>query len=206
MWRPESLRVENMMSHADTLYEFKNGVATMIYGKNCDDDAQESNGSGKSVLLEGVAVALVGTCLRDVRLSDLVMDGEASFTTTLEMYNAESEVGMKIVRKVPKKGSSKLDVFINGVDQTDNISSVKEGEKFIIKQLDISKDDLLNYFLISKEKYVSFFAFGDAKKKEVIGRFSNSEIINPVFENTKNQILEIERELEDLARSAAKVN
>ena len=201
MWIPKSLKVTRFMSHTETKYSFKQGVATMIYGQNRDDDAQESNGSGKSVLIESISMALLGNPLRDVRASELVMDGQKDLEVEITLHNSLFDREMRIWRKVPIKGTSKLAVFINNEPQSDNIPSVRDGDKFILEQLDISKDDLLNYFVISKEKYTSFFAFGDAKKKEVIARFSNANIIDPVFDRVKSCVRDVDVDLVALDRT-----
>lgn len=198
MWTPIQLAVKTFMSHFDTQYEFKQGVATMIYGKNEDDDAQESNGSGKSVLIEGVAMSLLGTPLRDVRPVDLIMDREDSLEIRSTWTNTRTNDTMEIWRKVPVKGSSKLVIKYNNEDQSDTFPSVNEGNKFILDKLDISKEDLLNYFIISKEKYTSFFAFGDVKKKEVVARFSNANIIDPVFDAVKASVKKHDDDLRGL--------
>lgn len=206
MWTPIQLAVTTFMSHLDTRYEFRQGVATMIYGRNEDDDAQESNGSGKSVLIEGVAMSLLGTPLRDVRAADLVMDGESALEITSTWKNTRSDDVMEIWRKVPLKGSSKLAIKYNGEDQSDAFPSVAEGNKFILDKLDITKEDLLNYFIISKEKYTSFFAFGDAKKKEVVARFSNANIIDPVFDAVKASVKQFDDDLRQLSNKEISIS
>jgi hypothetical protein len=209
MWIPKSLKVTRFMSHSETLYHFNQGVATMIYGENKDDEAQESNGSGKSVLIEGISMSFIGSPLRDVRPVELIMDGEDSLEVESTWFNVKLNREMKIWRSVPIKGSSKVCVYINGENQKDNIPTVRDADEFILDQLDITKEDLLNYFIISKEKYVSFFAFGDTKKKEVVARFSNANIVDPVFEAVKLDVLKFDNQLRlqnaDFIRSSTKI-
>ena len=46
----------------------------------------------------------------------------------------------------------------------------------------------MNYYLIDKMRFQSFFSGGDAAKKQVIGRFSNIELLDPAFAQMKQNI------------------
>ena len=185
MWKPKKIVFKDFLSHAHSEYEFVSGVATMIYGVNSDDEAQESNGSGKSVMIEAMAFGLTGDSLRGVRAVELIKDGSSMFEVEIELYNSRFKRNMIINRKQPAKGSSKVKVIIDGKDQKDKIPTVRVADEFIADQLDIIKEDLFNYFIISKDKYESFFAFGDVKKKQVVARFSNAVILDPAVERVQ---------------------
>ena len=77
MWKAKELRLVNFISHSESKWIIVNGVATMVYGINLYDDGQESNGSGKSALLEGFCVALLGESLRKFSLE--VWPSETNF-------------------------------------------------------------------------------------------------------------------------------
>jgi len=203
MWLPKTLILQNFISHLNTTFTFESGKAVMIQGINLDDDCQESNGSGKSGIIEGTCFVLTGESFRKVKAVDLIMNDCATADTAIIMYNTISKQTMLISRTLDRKSGSTVLIEIDGVQKV--LSSVNAYDKFILDELDISKDDLMNYFIVSKEKYQSFLLAGDVKKKEIIARFSNSNLIDGIeklvdtdvqdfvnkatqFENTKSRI------------------
>lgn len=195
MWIPKNLIVKNLMSHVESKYEFQQGTVTLFIGNNLDDPGQKSNGSGKSVLTEALSYIYTGSGLKKVVDSDLVRDGEKSAFIEHILYNTRTKQELKIQREIFIKGSSTLKIFINGEDQKDKFPTVPEGNKFLLELIGISRKDLLSYYIISKEKYVSFYSSGDAEKKEAISRFSKADlvdgvdlVIKPVLDGYDNKI------------------
>lgn len=178
MWLPKNLILKNFISHLDSSFEFKAGKAIMIQGINSDDDSQESNGSGKSAIIEGTIFSLTGDSFRKVRAVDLIMNDEQTASTEITLENSISKQLMVISRELDRKKGSVVTVTLNGEQKV--LPSVNDYNKFVLEALDISKEDLMNYFVVSKEKYQSFLLAGDTKKKEIIARFSNSNMIDGI--------------------------
>ncbi len=182
MYHPEKLRLTNFMSHKNSEFTFTKGVATMVYGENISDEETESNGAGKSAILEGISVALMNAALRKASTKDLVMDGEKESIQELVLYNPILDIELVIKRTIfSNTKSGKLEIKVNGEDPNIDITNVDDGNKFILSTIGIGRDDLLNYFLISKEKYQPFLNISDTKKKAIIARFSQATLIDPVF-------------------------
>lgn len=180
MWIPKSILFKNLMSHVETEYNFQQNVVTLFQGINNDDDEQESNGSGKSVLIEAVAYALLGSGLKKTVDADLIRNNENTAYIQLKLNNSRTNQLLVIEREINRKSTSKLDIWLNGVDQKDKFATVPDGNKLIIDLIGISRKDLLNYYIISKEKYISFYSSSDTDKKDVISRFSKSDIIDGI--------------------------
>lgn len=67
-----SIKLENFLSHKDTEIKFtSNKDLVLIEGKN-SDGRYDSNGSGKSSILEGLVYVLSGNTLRGVGVADVV--------------------------------------------------------------------------------------------------------------------------------------
>lgn len=176
------------MSHEDSTLDFQQG-ATMIYGLNLTDEGQVSNGSGKSAILEGIALCLTGNTLRKVSAKDLVRSGEKTAIVDLVLENEKTDRLLRVRRIIHSNTkSAELMIKINEENPTDLVVNaedkvdVRDGNAWIIRELDISKDDLLNFFIVSKEKYSSFLTSGDTDKKKIIDRFSQSNLVDPVFD------------------------
>jgi len=194
----ESIQIVNFMSHVDTTVRLQNGVATMICGENKSDEGQESNGSGKSAILEGIAVALLGEPLRDVSMKELVRNEEGETHILANIPNSFDNSVFTIQRKIySNTKSSELILLING-EPIETMTSVNHGNKMILERLGISKEDLLNYFIISKDNYTSFFNMTDGFKKKTISRFANSDLIDPAFDLVKADISEVESKITEI--------
>ncbi len=189
MWRPEILRLVNFMSHKESEFKFQNGVATMISGTNYCDKGTISNGSGKSAILEGICVSLINSSLRKNSAKELVRDGEVESTQYISLYNSILKRRLEITRTIfSNTKSGTLQILVNEEEPDIDLTNVDDGNKFILNELGVTREDLLNYFLISKERYESFLSISDTKKKVVISRFSQASLIDPGFEKLDEEI------------------
>jgi len=205
MYTPKRLWLRNVMSHKDSEFVFENGKAVMVQGINLSDDGQLSNGSGKSAILEGISIAIRGNTLRDISAKDLVRDGQKSCIVEMELLNSIDQKTLKIRRTIfSNTKSAELMITVDGeipkqlsVNSEEKVD-VREGNDWIIYTIGVSKEDLLNYFLISKEKYTAFLNMSDGPKKEVIGRFSKSNLLDPVYGVISEKVSKVEKQIRDL--------
>lgn len=65
MWKLKTIEAENLCAFRSLSYMLRQGVTTLIFGDNRDNDSQQSNGAGKSALLECIAVGITGSPLRN---------------------------------------------------------------------------------------------------------------------------------------------
>lgn len=197
MWIPKGIEIKNLMTHIDTTYEFQQNIVTLFQGLNLDDDEQESNGAGKSVLIEAVSYAILGSGLKKTVDADLIRNGEKSAYIRFELENSRNNSLLVIEREINLRTTSKLNIWLNGIDQKDKFATVPDGNKLILDLIGISRKDLLNYYIISKEKYISFYSSSDNDKKEVIARFSKSDSIDGIDKLIKAKLDEFDVELKE---------
>lgn len=180
MWIPKYVRCVNLFSHVDTTFVFIAGKMVMLLGVNKDDKGSNSNGSGKSGVIEAVTLAVTGDVYRGVGKDDFISYGEPYTIVEFELENLLLNKIMYIKRKIfANTKASTLDLLINGEKlktiptATSGGVDVKLGNKEIFTLLGISKDDFLNYYVIGQGNNNSFFTSNDTKQKEIISRFSN---------------------------------
>lgn len=173
----------------------------VVRGNNLDNDGQLSNGSGKTSLVDIIAVVLLGYSLTGRNAKDCVSwDSEAGFfTVELNMENLEHKMTCSIQRKVySNTKSGELVILVNDEVPTsiprkkgvENGVDVKAGDAYILESiLDLNSLDLLNYYLISGKYYQPFLKVNTDKKLEVIHRFSKAEIVDKAIKK-----LEVEQE------------
>ena len=63
MWKLTTIEAENLCAFRRLSYTLQQGVTTLIFGDNRDNDSQQSNGAGKSALLECIAIGITGLSL-----------------------------------------------------------------------------------------------------------------------------------------------
>jgi exonuclease SbcC len=196
MWYPVSLKIVNIFSHEKTYFEFHNNSTTIINGVNNTDDGVRSNGSGKTSILDCISIGIVGEPLRDISKKEIVRNGEKSGEITFVLKNNVLGKELKILREINSTKSSNALIWENGVpnDKLKDLE-VKETNKYILSLLGIAYEDLVNYFLISKDSYQSFFLNGDVAKKEIINRFSKANMIDPVDPLIKTDIEDLDSKI-----------
>jgi len=223
MWIPIEMQLCNFISHRETLYKFKYNQLTLIQGINLDDSddtGDESNGSGKTSILEGSYFILTGDSFRGSSLGfkdiDLITNGENNSKNYIIFINNFLKKKIKIIRNIDKKRGVELLIYYIDIDkdfeneENEKFESINSGNKFIIEILGVEKEDLANYYIISKDRFNSFYNNSDNKKKETIARFSGSDIINGVDKLIEKDILllnELEQRLNiDIEKTNNSIN
>ncbi|WP_373168101.1 AAA family ATPase [Bacteroides cellulosilyticus] len=183
MWKLSEITAENICSFNNLHYVLNQGVTTLVFGNNMDNDSQGSNGSGKSALIECIATGITGSPLRKVKNEEIINDSADECMIRLEFFNDTSDEVFVILRRILRKGGSMVECLIKREGKlitTDE--AVRPGvdayNKYILEKLGITKDELYNNFLLSRHKYQDFLSSSDKDKKEIINRFSNASLVD----------------------------
>lgn len=199
MWTPKYIHIKNLFGHVDTKYEFKQGVCTVIFGENRDDDDSDNNGAGKSTIFEGIAIALTGKSLRDIDKEVFINRHSESCEVEFYLENATLNRTLGVIRKFFRGSkSTKVEVYEDG-EQNTQLISVNEANARVIDLIGVTRDDLLRYFIISQDNRYQFFTAGDSEKKEVLNRITNADMINPILEKLSNDKKRLSADSNDIS-------
>lgn len=204
MWKLKSIEAENLCAFRSLAYTLQQGVTTLIFGNNKDNDSQQSNGAGKSALLECIAVGLTGSPLRKIRTEEIINDAAEQCRITLHLANDASNEELIIARSIPRKGASTVacKLYRGGKLVTTDEAvqhSVDAYNKYILEKLGITREELLNNFILSKYRYEDFLSSSDKEKKEIINRFSNGILVDEA-------IARVEEDIEPLSSEQQKID
>lgn len=210
MWRLKSVTARNLMSFRELEYTLQQGVTTLIFGNNQDNDSQKSNGSGKSALIEAIAIGIIGSPMRKVKLDEVINDTCEDGSVSLVFDNDSSTEVFYIDRDFFRKGSSAVSTRIERDGQmvtTDEAvkSSVDEYNKYILEKLGVSKDEVFNNFILSESKYKDFLSLSDNDKKDIINTFSNGISVDIAIQKLQEDREPVLRELSEAELILAKL-
>lgn len=201
MWTLKKIHAEGLCAFHTLDWELPQGITTLIFGDNLDNDSQRSNGSGKSALIEAIAIGLIGDPLRKATINDIINDGMDKTIVSLEMHNAAENLTMVIDRKFNRKSPQSVEVTVNGEKIAQ--PSVGDYNKYILDTIGLSREDLVSSFVLSENKYISFLSSRDTAKKELINRFSNGIMVDEAIAAVEEDIAPVKQ---SLAEAESKVS
>jgi len=209
MYKPSHLKIKNIISHTNSEYAFKNGKAIIIVGVNHDNPNQAGNGSGKSALIESLALAVAGTSIRDVKVKELInrqaKDGEVEFS----LYNTITKKNLIIWRKFytnTKSAECRVWVGKRIDDDEVRLSDINTYNRFIFDEIGISKEDFFNFYLLVEDNYSPFLRATDLKKKETMNRFSGAESIDQLIPLVKEDCKSLQPDIDEKQEAVNKID
>lgn len=202
MWKLNKIAARNLCAFRELSYVLHQGVTTLIFGDNQDNESQRSNGSGKSALLECIAIGVTGSPLRKIKNEEIINDTADECYVMLEFSNTSCNEVFTVEREIYRKGASQVHCSIERdgkpIDTDEAVQhSVDAYGKYILEKLGITRDELFNNFVLSKHKYEDFLSCSDKEKKEIINRFSNGIVVDEAIEKVSEDIAPIETRLRD---------
>lgn len=200
MWKLNRIEARNLCAFREIDYTLTQGVTTLIFGDNRDNESQRSNGSGKSALLECIAIGITGSPLRKIKNEEIINDAADECFVRLEFFNSSCNEVFIIERELYRKGASVVRCSIERdgklVDTDEAVQhSVDAYTKYILEKLGVTRDELFNNFVLSKHRYEDFLSCSDKEKKEIINRFSNGIVVDEAIERVCRDMEPIADEL-----------
>lgn len=185
MWYLQKIKATNICAFEELEYKLEQGKTTLVFGNNMDDNSQNSNGSGKSALIEAIAIALTGETLRKVNIDEIINDAHDTASVIAWLENDFEPMVMKVERTFSRKKGQEIviatDSPVYGKEKIVK-ATVNDYNKYVLDMLGISKDDVFSNYILTARKYRSFLSSSDRDKKEIINRFSNGVIVDESIE------------------------
>lgn len=206
MWKLISIHAKNLCAFKELDYQLHQDCTTLIFGNNMDNDSQGSNGSGKSAMLEAIAIGLTGEPLRKIKMEEIINDVENEAEVSVMLRNQEGQM-MTINRRLSRKNPQDIQITIQSDTDIEEIkqATVADYNKYVLEAIGLTKDDLYANFILSKNKYTSFLSSSDREKKEIINRFSNGNLVDESIAALQDDIVPIEQELSEATTTVAVV-
>lgn len=203
MWRLNKIEARNLCTFRQVEYTLSQGVTTLVFGDNRDNDSQRSNGSGKSALIEAIALILTGSPLRKVRSEEIINDGADECCLCGVLINTATGEELAVERTLSRKGPSTVVLTLGGKPVAQ--PGVDAANRFLLEKLGISKEEVYNNFILSKYKYQEFLGASDSQKKEIINRFSNGTLVDQAIDRVAEDVAPVEKEASEKELQLANV-
>jgi len=213
--RFESVEIQNFMSIKKEKFNLDKRGLVLIQGINKDDDNFESNGAGKSVLIESIVYALFGKTIRGLKADEVVNNKEKK--NCFVKLTIEDNGVSYIVERYRKHKTKNNDVIIykDGIDITPVGEKVKELIQEIIQMDYLTFTSSILYTARSftftsttdkemKSAFDTMLGFDLWNKCQEIAKFHRNKIdteLNKALyrqENIESTIKNLESELEIL--------
>lgn len=201
MWRLINISAKNICAFHDLSYQPNQGCTTLIFGNNLDNDTQGSNGSGKSALIEAIAIGLTGDSLRKVKADEIINDNAEEAEITLQLSNPEIGSTLTIQRNFSRSNPQSIVLTLNGEEVIE--ATVLDYDRRILDILGLTKDDIFSNYILSKHKYKSFLNASDREKKELINRFSNGDMVDESLDFLHQDMDGVQEELREAEKVVA---
>ncbi|MDR2913407.1 MAG: SMC family ATPase [Tannerella sp.] len=197
MWKLTGIYAQNICAFRELHYELQQGVTTLIFGDNRDNESQRSNGSGKSALIECIAIGITGSPLRKIKNEEIINDNSDECLIELQFKSDCNNETLTIERKMFRKAASEVICTILRDKESNEIAqpSVDACNKYILEKLGISRDELFNNFILSRYRYRDFLSSSDKDKKDIINRFSNGILVDRAIERIREDMQPVEETL-----------
>ena len=204
MWQLTKLEATNICVFEHLEYRPIQNQATLVFGNNLDNDSQNSNGSGKSALIEALAIGILGEPLRKVNADEIINDRFDEAIVSMTLYDDMAEMNMIVNRKLSRKAPQDIQITLG--DEDIKQSSVADYNRYVLEQIGLSKDDILHNFILTARKYQSFLSSSDKDKKEIINRFSNGIMVDESIEALHADMEPIQQSLQEAESEVARCN
>ena len=198
MWKITYISCSDFISFREAKLDIPQNVCSLIYGLNNDNVQQRNNGTGKSSIIEAIAFALTGEPLRAVdKVEEIINDHSDTANVYIELENDFDNTLLSISRTINRKSSQAIECHKYQLveDVRDEIekdktsqSTVLDYNRYILEEIGLTKDDIYSNFILSNNKYKSFFDASDKTKKAMINRFSGADVIDNAIERLKQDM------------------
>jgi len=180
----------------DAHFDFSESGLTMIEGEMLDLPECDSNGAGKSMLVEGLTWALFGKCLRrDFKHNDVVHNESSYAEVTVPILGYEGDTWVTRYRGHPDFGNQ-VHLYVGGEDVTRGRDTMTDDA--IVEIIGMDFDTFVNSVAFgARDDVKSFFAAGDAGRKAILERLLGLEQYALAEDVAKRRLREVLDELSE---------
>lgn len=185
----EKITIQNFLSIGNVELEFKKSGTCLIQGIVEGSSASDSNGSGKSSIVDALCWCLTDRTLRNSN-KDKVVNRFKKKNCFVSIEGRLNNIPIKVVRyRLHEVEKNKVLFFYNGEELTERNDS--ETNKKIIEILGVSFEELQTNIIFNNTS-TKFLELGDTDRKKIFDNIVRSDLYEKCIDRAKNKVKEIE--------------
>lgn len=190
----DRVEIENFGPFVSTSMELGNKGLVLIEGDNRLTDAADSNGSGKSYLLEAIIWGVFGKTIRGLTGDDVINNRfgptpKKNARVYQKIVSGTSIIEITRYRK-HKTGKNNVHLVIDGADKT--MGTDKETNKEIVEVLGLDYESFVRSVLFDGKEIPSFPTLTDREVKAVFERILGLDDLTKVADLVRKKKVEAE--------------
>lgn len=194
------LEAGNFMSIREVSLQLQRQGLVILTGSNLDDPSAESNGSGKSALIESIYWCLYGKVLRRARYVDDVVNRRAKRNCYVRMTVQVQEGTLKIER-YRKHKEHKNNIYVHLNDQPKHATDPRVTQRVLDKLLGMDAEMFARLVLIGQGFTKRFTDMTDRELKEFIEGMTGSLLYAKAHSAASAKLTEAEKNQETATRT-----
>jgi len=192
-----NLEAENFLIIGSASVKLNNRGLTIIEGVNNDDTTSESNGSGKSSIVEAIYWCLFGDTLRSLEKSDDIVNSNIGKNCRVKLSFKEGGKDYEVERfRKHSKYKNNLYLTINGVDSRGKDN--KDTQRYIEDIIVVDKVTFAASIVFGQGYSKNLRRFGeltDKEQKECLEKVLDLEIFSVAHNVTKRKFAALSSDL-----------
>lgn len=191
-------KIRDFLPFEKAEFDFSQPGLTVVEGEIVGMMGCDSNGSGKSALIEAPVWALTGRCIRERYKGDDVVRLGAKTGACVEVNLTGGEKDIRVVRyRKDKKHKDNVYLYVNG----ENVSAGtnRATDLRIERELGLDFDTFMNTVAFGARAEVrSFFFATDAERKRIMDKLLGLEAFAKAQTIAKTRLRDLTREIDPL--------
>lgn len=204
MWNLTNVSILNFKSIGDCEINFQINEPHIINGVNLDDPGANSNGSGKTSLMEAILVGLIGIPDKTILKKDYVRDNQKSSQIRITLVNNVNNSVLEIIRTIKVKSSNKCELIIDGEEDTEQYSE-SEANKEIARLIGVEPEKIMKFFIVRFDES-SFFSLTNTEKIKILGDFANIDKVDKMIDSIKKDKESKEEQIKNFEEKIMLIN
>jgi DNA repair exonuclease SbcCD ATPase subunit len=186
----QHIRAKGFLSLGDVRVDFTPGLC-LLEGDNQDESYFESNGAGKTALVESLIWCLYGETIRPAKVKDVVGWHTDYCWVETNLWLGDRHI---CIERHRTKGKTEIRIEINEKDETRH--TVEQNQALINDLLGISKDRFLQTVILEGGMRGRFSDLTDMARKDLIEGLIGAKVWETAYRNALAALREHEKQLE----------
>lgn len=205
MFKFKKVKIHNFLSIKDIELNLEKRGLTLIEGKNTGNSTFESNGSGKSTILNSITYALYGQTSYGLKADDVVNRQEDKDTSVILYVDIDGQAYRIERYRKHKTHKNKVKLFQGNTELTGK--SAKDTDSKIQELFGVDYNTYMNSIVQGQGEAEVFSKASDKGKKEILENITNIAIYKKAQEIAKGKVKEkiidkdrVERDISETER------